>query len=370
MQIKTKDVLINLLGYAIGYRELCENNLKSLEVKDWNALYRLSCQQGVAAIVLNAMVRSGYDRTMIPSSLKYQWISKTLNTEKYINKLTITSKQVASILREHDLFLLALKGISYATYYENPLHREYGDLDCYVGSMENGRFVWGTRCTDVNRIMEHNGATVYDKDYKHFHIHFNDIDIENHIYCVPVLNDSRLFDLEVFLNFLLQEGTANEIQDTGLFKPPATFSALYMISHAFSHFLIEGIKLKHIADWILFLKADQNSVDWELVYNWYDKLGYTKFVNSLNYIAKKYFRIPLESPLLTIDNRFSQMIIDDCFRDSSVYNRRYSLFESRIAKLRNIYQGRWKFKKIYDRNPIIYVARLGLNYMKYGILRR
>ena len=247
MKRNINEVLINLLGYAVGSRKFSESDFMELNDDDWKSLYRLSCQQGVAAIVFNALVRSGCDKVMIPSALKYQWISKTLMTEKYINNLTAVSEDVATVLDSYDLSMLVLKGISYGLYYENPLHREYGDIDCYVGCLADGRYKWGSSYSDSNNILISKGAVIYDKDYKHTHLHFKNINVENHRYCLPILNDARLVELEAFLNTLLQTERVREIHGTRMLRPSATFTALFMISHAFSHFLIEGIKLKPAA---------------------------------------------------------------------------------------------------------------------------
>lgn len=370
MKRNINEVLINLLSFAVGSRKFCESDFLDMNDDDWKSLYRLSCKQGVAAIVFNAIVSAGSDKVMISSALKYQWISKTLMTEKYINNLTTVSDDVATVLGGNELSMLVLKGVSYGLYYDNPSHREFGDLDCYVGRLKDGGYEWGSSYSESNNILASKGAVIYDRDYKHSHLHFRDINIENHLYCLPVLNDARLVELEAFLNTLLQTEGVREIPGTSMLRPSATFTAIFMISHAFSHFLIEGIKLKHICDWIAFLKAEQNDVDWASAYIWYDKMGYKKFVDALNHIARNHFMLSIESPILTFDERYSQMILDDCFRDTSVYNKRYTLLKSRIAKIRNIYNGRWKFKYLYGVTPSLYMVKLGINYMRHGILIR
>jgi hypothetical protein len=53
------------------------------------------------------------------------------------------SAEFARLMEEKGLHTLVLKGIAVSTYYPNPLHREFGDLDCYLfeGNPEN-TIIW------------------------------------------------------------------------------------------------------------------------------------------------------------------------------------------------------------------------------------
>ena len=48
--------------------------------------------------------------------------------------------------------------------------------------------------------------------------------------------------------------------------PPVQWTAMFLTYHACAHFLTEGLRLKQVLDWAIFLKAHQNDVDWEEFY--------------------------------------------------------------------------------------------------------
>ena len=54
------------------------------------------------------------------------------------------------------------------------------------------------------------------------------------------------------------------------------------------HFISEGIKLRHIVDWALLLKAEQDNIDWTEFYRWADKMNMTRFADALTAISIKY----------------------------------------------------------------------------------
>ena len=45
--------------------------------------------------------------------------------------------------------------------------------------------------------------------------------------------------------------------------PPVQWNAMFLTYHACGHFLSEGLRLKQILDWAMFLKKEQNNVDWK-----------------------------------------------------------------------------------------------------------
>ena len=54
---------------------------------------------------------------------------------------------------------------------------------------------------------------------------------------------------------------------------------------AFFHFLIEGITLRHLLDWALFVGKEQNAIDWNYFYRICDDLGFSRFADTMNAIA-------------------------------------------------------------------------------------
>ena len=59
--------------------------------------------------------------------------------------------------------------------------------------------------------------------------------------------------------------------DSEILLPPVQWNAMFLTYHACAHFLSEGLRLKQILDWAMFLKKEQNNVDWmsqQIVHTW------------------------------------------------------------------------------------------------------
>lgn len=147
---------------------------------------------------------------------------------------------------------VVLKGLAVSRLYPVPEHRPCGDLDCFLcGDYERG-----------NRVAEQVGAEVKRDFYKHSHIVFRGLTVENHRFCTAVRGSRRAKRFERHLQRLLAEGPLSCIPETALLVPPPDFNALFLAKHALSHFLTEGISLRHLCDWAVFIDREGDAVDW------------------------------------------------------------------------------------------------------------
>lgn len=127
--------------------------------------------------------------------------------------------------------------------------------------------------------------TISGLDYKHNHIYSNGIMFENHRYLTSFKGKNDIRRLEKILQNAIKEGNFAPFGDAGFYALSPTANALYITYHSFFHFLIEGITLRHLLDWALFVKAEQDTIDWIRFYSICDDLGFSRFANTLNAIA-------------------------------------------------------------------------------------
>lgn len=66
--------------------------------------------------------------------------------------------------------------------------------------------------------------------------------MENHQFMVPFRGNRTLKNLEIFLqSMMLNDKGVDRFEGTWLYRPPVMVSALFLIEHAYSHFLHEGL---------------------------------------------------------------------------------------------------------------------------------
>ena len=265
-------------------------------------------------------------------------------------------------MEEKGLHTLVLKGIAVSSYYPNPLHREFGDLDCYLfeGTVDNIR--WGSGYEKGNLLAEDLGAHVHRGHYKHSHVIFKKQEIENHQYFLSIRGSKANKALEKQLRKCVETKGFHAKEGTALLCPNADFNALFLMAHAMNHFLYESVKVRHLLDWALFMKAEQENVDWDLFWTWCDKMYYTRFVECLNHLCRIHFdlRVPSSEEKRepsAVTESLSVRILSDIFNGGSVYNKGNSNLMIRLNLVRNFFASAWKFRLVVQRCMIMDLMR-------------
>ena len=246
-------------------------------------------------------------------------------------------------------------------YYPNPCHREYGDMDCYLYRKEGERIVWNGCYEEGNRIAEEAGYRVERENYKHSAIKYQGLEIENHQFSLAIKDSKDTKALERHLRSLVETGGGGtSIGSSNLYCPPTDFNALFLTAHGMSHFLYESIKIRHVMDWALFLKAEQDHVDWDSFWRWCDRMHYTRFVQCMNYICVHQLGLQIHAFAVREDEtikRLSTRVLRDIFEGDSLYNKGYKGFRFRLALAASYFRSMWKFHQLYQHSALWLFAK-------------
>lgn len=312
---------------------------------DWQEIYTLAAAQGVLAMVLDAVALLP-PKQQPSKELKMRWIASTMAIERRYNHQRSVSATLAERFAQRGISLYVLKGLALAGYYPRPEHRECGDLDCFLGAeYERG-----------NQVAEELGAKVSRDYYKHSHIHLQKLLIENHQFCVGIRGSRKLKAFERHLESIISKGATN-IEDTQLIKPSADFNVLFLTAHAMTHFLVEGIKLRHLCDWALFLKHEQHNINWDEFYYWSDKLGYTLFANTMTAMAVDALGVEITNPDICMDRRYAERIMKDIFKSNNIFNKGYSPWRVRLMTIVGRVSSIWRFHRVYRKSLVGHLLR-------------
>ena len=275
-----------LLRAAIGTEPSYRRSLTSDE---WRALYRVCVVQGVTAVVFD-FVKTLPKSEAPDMALLMEWLSAATAVEQTMRRMQITAEEFAEEMERREFPVVVLKGLAFAQYYKNPLHRECGDFDCYMmGKKEAG---------DLAALEL--GGTMEEAGYKHSHLLFKGLTIENHRFFTDFDNTPTGMLTEQVLGELIQE-EQTYIGDSKLSCPSANFNALFLLKHTQGHFIDEGIRMRHVLDWALFLRAKQEEVDWSKVMPMLETTRTAQFAGVMTAIAVRSLSIEiLNKGLLTL----------------------------------------------------------------------
>lgn len=350
---KADSVVLALLRSALFDNSLDVESLESLTPGDWQSVFRQSVRQGVSAIVLDT-ISSSPVATSIPKVLALKWMSGVVSIEGRNAHQKEVGAEVAELLAAEGINSPILKGLALASYYPHPEHRECGDIDLYSGEKH----------LEVDSILAKAGADVKDDYYTHSHITFKGVTIENHRFFNPIRGSRSRKKLEQHFIELMNAGGATWrfVPDTKLVIPSADFNALFLTMHALKHFILEGgIRLRHLTDWAMFLKAEQNNVNWTEFYAWTDKMHFSRFANAMTALSVKYLGVKTTATGLSAESQCADLLLEDMLHPVvKPQPKGQSLLRMRFGLVRGVFRSLWKYHKIYQKSALLCVTGLGL----------
>ena len=214
------------------------------------------------------------------------------------------SVEMASLFASNGIRTYVLKGMVVSECYPKPQHRVSSDVDCFL-------------------LLSLPGLTV-----------------ENHRFMVPFRGNHRLRRLETVLQGMLKSDKGEDrFNDTWLYRPPVMVTALFLIEHAYSHFLHEGLTWRHVLDWMMFSRKHKEEIDWRALDAMIDEFGFRKFYNSYNRLGK-YLVGEIQDSSFTFQDR---RMLDDVWAPLDLQEELHSL-RAKIGMARATIRAGWKYR--------------------------
>ncbi len=315
----------------------------ALTKEDWQKLKLLSEKQSVTAIVLDGLNilldKRNNTGIALSQSMRLEWIGNALMIEQSNRQQTIVMNELAGLWKQNGCRVMVMKGQSNGTFYPHPEHRSPGDIDCYLFK----------DYTVGNEIARMAGAIVDESWYKHSVISYKGETFENHQFFVHTRDGKRGKRLEKELEDALCVPDSCFFEQ-GCFKyPPVQWNAMFLTYHACAHFISEGLRLKQILDWAMFLKAHQCDVDWGAYYAFCERNHLRRFTDTMTTISVKYLGIKLLVPDIICDSPYADKVLKSALYDEDyVFGSGKGNWYNRFHLIKNMFHYRWKYEEIYQ----------------------
>lgn len=213
---------------------------------DWETIYRQAVQQAVTGLVFDGMQTLPKDKRP-PRMLYLKWCGALDRIEEANRKLNMALGEIYAMYRSYGVEPVLLKGQGIAQCYRNPLRRQCGDIDLYVGP---------AFYETANRILRKERVTEMEENYKHASFWWKGVEVENHRMLVSFADPRSVLALkcEVACMEPLPYPTL-PIGEALVSVLPSAFNAAYLLAHLLIHFLDAGIGLRHVCDWACQLRS-------------------------------------------------------------------------------------------------------------------
>lgn len=344
--------LFALLRLGLGNSEAEKENLSDLimlPAAQWARIGDVAQEQGVLGMVLDGIDRleaTGYGATReLSKELKLEWIGSMLQGYESRNQHQLSViNDLQKKWAEAGLRMMVMKGQAMGTYYPVPKHRAPGDIDCYL-------FDGYAKGNEAAKVW---ADKVDEGWYKHSVISYKGETIENHQFFVHTREGKRSKKLNELLIKQVNSERLSVIEGTDVLLPPVMFNAVFLTYHAMAHFLEEGLRLKQILDWAMFLKKDGDKVDWEEFYKICDKFHFRRFADVMTDIAVRYLGVDISGFKVQVsESPYTDKVLQSTFNDKDyVFGSGQSGWANRWHIVRNLFKYRWKYHEIYQHSII------------------
>lgn len=342
--------LLELTARAISKSQADADTVLSvgaLSDDEWRAVYEAAVRGGACALVWDAVQR--LDKSLWPPRvLRLQWgVGASVIASGYEDRkariLELTDRWAEAGIKTY-----CMKGLALSQYYPKPELRESGDFDCWLGDdFDRG-----------NKVAVSLGATFDPHDYRHSVLTYKGLKVENHRFFLAIRGNERHKRLERYLHEVIASDST--MAGGNLYYPSSQFHAMFLTMHALNHFLYEGIRLRHMCDWVCFVNDERANVDWAEFNRRCEQVGASRFVAALNAVCVSYLGLDLSGTGLACDDRYASRMLMDTLDGGRRISGMSNLWQQRMAKVRNMVDSRWKFRDLYDRNFLSSILRLGI----------
>ena len=335
--------LFTLLRLGLGNSTLETESLTDfmiMSAEKWNKIGETATNHGVLGIVMDGvdiLSTTPYGATReLSTQLKLEWIGQVMMIEEGNRHQMQVMNDLAQKWIKEGCRVMVMKGQVNGMFYPKPEHRSPGDIDCYL--FENYQF--------GNDIAKGIGADVDESWYKHSQISYNGELFENHQYFVHTRGGKRSKMLQNELKNALKVNDWHTFPDSGVLLPPIQWNAMFLTYHACAHFISEGLMLKQLLDWAMFLKFAEYKIDWQSFYEFCDRYHYRHFVDAITSICVEKLGVKLTNTNIVAKSEYSNRIIQSIFENGSIC--RSGDWNERIQIVKALFHNRWKYEEIYN----------------------
>lgn len=338
--------LFALLRLGLGNSTLEKEILSDfimMPANQWARLGAKALEQGVLGILLDGVElldASPYGPTReLSKEQKLEWIGQVLQIEQGNKHQIEVMNDLAMKWTNEGCKVMVMKGQANSIMYSRPEHRSPGDIDCYL-------FEDYQLGNDIARLV---GANVDERWYKHSQISYKGELFENHLYFVHTREGKRSKRLQKELERALQVKEWRTFPESKVLIPPVQWNAMFLTYHACAHFLSEGLRLKQILDWAMFLKSYQKDVDWKAFYEYCDSYHFRRFADAMTAISVNHLGVKIENTEITTESPYVEKILHSTLYDEDyIYNAGESVWKSRWHVIRSLFKYRWRYEEVYQ----------------------
>ena len=257
--------------------------------QDIDAIRIIAKMQRTRPMIISALLNAGWQ---CDNPQPLELVRKTAATHVRMDHCLAN---VVTTLRNGGVEPVLLKGQGLARNYLQPLLRECGDIDLYVGreQYEKACAIINGTATEQEKSEAH--ATKMHYGLPRYEPHLGKVYIEIHSISSRCFNEKA----DALYQALANKGLSNNLvpmvfEQVTVNTPSDSFNAFYIFFHMQRHFELGGIGMRQLCDWVRFLHTHANTIDPSFFESTLDALELRSVWNLFASVAVDYLGLPAE----------------------------------------------------------------------------
>ncbi|MDO4413588.1 MAG: nucleotidyltransferase family protein [Erysipelotrichaceae bacterium] len=288
---EVQTVLLSMLSQSLF------NKVSFFNEADWVQLLTEADGQAVTQLIYSVI-----DVNKLSEEEAIRW--KERSSAHLANNIRIIHNHalVHEWMTDADIPYVILKGCASASYYPNPVYRSMGDVDFLVPTV---------MLEKAGKVLESNGLKpweeehishiVYRKKGMHLEMHFN----------VAGMPEGKAGELvREYLSDVFEKAELHELGNGKIMLPSAFHHGLIILLHTCHHMTGEGVGLRHLCDWAVFVNGFSDEEFCEMFEDKLKAIGLWKFAQVLTYVSSKYLGADQKIWALCDDELADELIED------------------------------------------------------------
>lgn len=275
--------------------------------EQWAEVMEHAKRQTLIGVLFDGMLRLPIE-LQPEEEIRMKWFWRVNKIEQANRKLNRVLVDFTDKLQEQGISSLLLKGQSYAVLYPQPLHRQCGDIDLYVG-----RKNYHTICQKLkewNLIGPNDG-----EDMRHQQFSFHGIEIEIHRVATAFPNPFNHNRFALWSEQMLEQSTKSFVPTTenkSIRIPETAYNLIFVFYHSLFHYFIGGIGLRQFCDWARMLHVSKSEIDYNRLEKDINDYGLMNAWQVFGYILVHQLGLPQEEfPFYKDTRKKSANLLED-----------------------------------------------------------
>lgn len=282
------ETFFELIQVALGVRTCLSH---SPTAEEWKSLYDMAKKQslvGVCFAGVQKLVDSEKEDYCGMNELLYlTWMGMAAKIQQKWEQHEAFIGRLAGFYEKHGIDMMLLKGYGLSLNYPEAKLRNPGDVDVFLSenssNSSNGSIPAWKKADDA--VRKELGVEVRNDCEHHTKFEIDGISVENHYDFVNTRIRRSSQKLERVFKELAQDKTnVIDVQGQKVILPSDKLNAIFLLRHCAGHFASEGITMRNVLDWGLFVQSAKD-LDWEWLWHLAKEYNMHRFLACLNMIC-------------------------------------------------------------------------------------